>query len=337
MPPSLKIDVYAHILPRKYRDTLFRVAPPSQLQRKLIETAPPTVFDDDARFRQMDKYEGLMQVIVPCFTPMEETSTPEKTAYLIKTYNDEMAELVTKYPDRFAAAIAILQMNDMEAALTEADRAIRDLRLRGILMDTPVNDRPLDSPEFLPLYEKMAQHELPIWIHPRRTPDYADYRTEKRSLYEANLIYGWPYETTVAMHRLVYSGIMERYPGLKFITHHCGGMVPYLADRIICFYDRNEMGPRDEYKNKLKRSPLDYFRSFYNDTALYGSPAGLMCAYAFCGADHILFGTDMPWDNQNGDRFIGQTISAIRQMAISDDDKQKIFAGNARQLLRLPV
>ena len=148
-----------------------------------------------------------------------------------------MAELVLKYPDRFLAGVACLPMNDMDAALTETDRAITDLGLKGVLIYTPINDKPLDAPEFIPLYEKMCQYNLPILIHPMRNPDYPDYRTENASKYRVYNTFGWPYETTVAMTRIVFSGILEKYPNLKFVTHHCGGMVPYLAERIKQFYD----------------------------------------------------------------------------------------------------
>ena len=336
MPSSLKIDCYAHILPLRYKDTLFDLSPLSPNQKKNIETLP-TLFDMDYRFRQMDKYEGLMQVLTPSYPPLEDVGDREKAIYLARLYNDEMAELLLKYPDRFAAAVACLPMNEIDDAIEEMDRAIQELRFRGVLIYTPVYDKPLDAQEFAPLFDKMAQYNLPIWIHPKRSTEYADYKTEGRSLYEACRIYGWPYETTLAMHRLVFSGILERYPNLKFITHHCGGMVPYFADRISGFYDLHEMRGGEEYKIRLTKHPLEYFRSFYNDTALYGNPAALLCAYHFFGADHILFGTDTPHDSQHGDRYIRQTIDAIEQMAISDLDKKKIFEDNIKELLRLPV
>jgi aminocarboxymuconate-semialdehyde decarboxylase len=189
----------------------------------------------------------------------------------------------------------------------------------------------------MPLYEKMSQYNLPIWIHPMRTDDYADYKTENRSMYALAGVFGWPYETTIAMARLVFSGILEKYPGLKIITHHCGAMVPYFEQRITCTYDAYEMTGGERHKQGLTKALIEYFKMFYNDTALYGSTPGLMCAYAFFGADHMLFGTDMPFDNQFGERFTRQTISSIEQMDISDLEKKKIFEDNARRLLKLPV
>ena len=332
----MKIDIFPHVLPIKYKEALYRVAPPGFYIQNVIDSLP-TLFNLDYRFEIMDKYEGLMQVLTLSAPPVEMIADSEKAVDLAKLANDEMAELVLKYPSRFAAAVACLPMNNMEAALTEVDRVINDLKFRGVQLYTPINGRPLDSPEFVPLYEKMSQHNLPIWIHPQRAADHADYEAENRSRYMIFHIFGWPYETAAAMTRLVFSGILERYPNLKFITHHCGGMVPYLEQRMIGAYDHAEMLRGAKYKQGLSKAPIEYFKMFYYDTALYGSTAALMCGYAFCGADHMLFATDMPYDSELGDRYIRQTIQSIEQMDISEPEKRKIFEDNARSLLRLPA
>ena len=140
------------------------------------------------------------------------------------------------------------------------------------------------------------------------------------------------------MIRLVCSGILEKYPTLKFVTHHAGGTVPYLITRIGCLDEFNEMRMGYRYEQLLTKKVIDYLRMFHIDTAVYGHTPTLMCAYAFFGADHLLFGTDMPLgDSQRGFRITRQIIEAIEQMDIPDADKKKIFEDNARQLLRLPV
>jgi aminocarboxymuconate-semialdehyde decarboxylase len=246
-----------------------------------------------------------------------------------------MAELVLKYPDRFPAAVACLPMNDIDAALDEVDRAIKDLNFKGIQIYTPTADKPLDSPEFMPFYAKMSEYNLPIWMHPMRTPEYADYRTESQSKYGIYLLLGWPYETAVAMMRLVLSGVLEKYPNLKIITHHCGSMVPFFEQRLAGSMGRTNLRTGWDSQKKFSKEPIDYFKMFYNDTALCGSTPGLMCGYAFFGADHMLFGTDMPYDTEMGERNTRLTIKSIEQMDIPDSEKKKIFAGNARKLLRL--
>ena len=328
----MKIDIFPHILPKKYMEAL-----PNFPEKKSIIDVTPAISDLEFRFRIMDKYD-VMQVLTPAYPPIEDVADPAKAADLAKLANDELAELVTKYPDRFVGAVACLPMNNIDAALKEVDRAISELRLKGVLIYVPTNDKPPDSPEFMPLYEKMAQYNLPIWLHPRRSADYPDYRTTEKSMYSIYHVFGWPYETTAAMAHFVFGGIFDKFPNLKIITHHAGAMVPYFEQRIRCFYDKAEMNLGLEYLQGLTKAPIDYFKMFYNDTATSGSMPGLMCAYAFFGADHLLFGTDMPLgDSQRGFRITRQIIEAIEQMDIPDADKKKIFEDNARQLLRLPV
>lgn len=332
----LKVDIFTHILPPRYKETLFKVAP-SRLDIIDNISATPTVFDLEHRFRIMDKFEGLMQVLSIATPGVGEVADAAKAVDLAKLANDGLAELIVKYPDRFAAGIACLPLNNMDAALREVDRAISELKLSGVEVHTPVHDKPLDLPEFLPLYDKMSQYDLPIWIHPRRAQTYPDYRTEDKSMYRVFSVFGWPYETTVAMARLVFSGILERYPNLKFITHHCGGMVPYFRERVIGSYARIIQDLGDNVVRGLTKPHIEYFKMFYNDTAINGNTSALMCAYELFGADHLLFGTDMPFDIEYGERNLRQVTAAIERMDISDLEKEKIFAGNARKLLRLPI
>jgi len=231
-------------------------------------------------------------------------------------------------------------MNNIEAALKEADRAINELGFKGIYLHSNINGKPLDSPEFMPFFEKMAKYNLPIYIHPWRGDDFADYKTEKTSNYMIASIFGWPYETTAAMTRLIFSGILEKYPDLKVITHHCGGMVPYYEQRILQHYGFQDKTYQKEaaYLHELTKTPLEYYKMFYNDTAIHGNTPALMLAYHFWGADHLVFGADMPLgDYDLGVRSYRQTISAIEAMEITDDEKKQIFADNARSLLRIPA
>lgn len=328
---KLKIDAYAHIIPPKYKEAVEKVLPIS------FDSDAPAAYDLDTRFRIMDKYEPIVQVI-NLWPWLGTIAYSDKAVDLAKRGNDALAELVMKYPERFVSAIACLPMNNMDDMLRETDRAINDLRLRGVMLHTPINDKPLDSAEFMPLYEKMSRYNLPIFLHPVRNANYSDYKTEQISKYQIFSLFGWVYETTVAMTRLVFSGIFEKYPNLKFITHHCGAMVPYLEQRIIQFYDAHEMHYGDKYNLGMTKSPINYFKMFYNDTALYGNTPALMCAYAFFGAEHLLFGCDVPYgDSQLGFRNYRQTLNAIEEMDISESDKKKIYEDNARNLLNLPI
>ena len=333
----MKIDMFAHIIPPEYKEALFKHANHGFYSNRWdqVINQTPALFDIDNRLRIIDKYEGLRQVLTMASPAVEEVADPGKAAYLAKLANDEMAEIVAKYPDRFAAAIACLPMNNLEAALEETDRAIKELDFKGIQMFTPVAGKPLDSPEFLPVYEKMSEYDLPVWIHPARRRDIPDYPAEDHSKYYIYQMFGWPYETTVAMVRLVFSGVMDKFPAIKFITHHCGAMIPYFSERIVIGQDYAELHLKAKWKRALSKPPIDYFRMFYGDTALNGSTAGLMCGYAFLGAEHIVFATDFPYDDENGDRFTREVIRSVELMDIPDGHREMIFNKNAKRLLHI--
>jgi predicted TIM-barrel fold metal-dependent hydrolase len=328
----MKIDIFAHIVPLKYLEAVKRL---SLINPDYIDRTR-SLSDLDVRFRIMDKYAEYVQVIsIPGFHRII-AEGKEKTIELAQRANDDMAELIFHYPDRFVSAVACLPLNDMDAALKEAERAIVELRFRGIEI-WATNEKPLDSPEFFPLYEEMCRQNLPIWIHPMRMPSVPDYISEKESRYGINSVFGWVYETTSAMTRLVFGQVFQKFPDIKFITHHCGAMVPYLAGRIVSHYDNYEVIWRRGYNKGLTKHPIEYFRMFYNDTAVNGCTSALMCGYDFFGVDHLLFATDMPFDSQLGDVSIRETIRSINEMNISEFDMKKIFEGNARSLMRLPV
>ena len=187
----------------------------------------------------------------------------------------------------------------------------------------------------MPLYEMMAGFDLPIWIHPFRSVTAPDYPTEDQSYNQLFSIFGWPYDTTAAMARLIFVGVFEKFPNIKFITHHCGAMVPYLATRIMVHYNNGLQRLGADHFPGLTKHPIEYFRMFYADTALNGNPSALMCGYDFYGEDRLLFASDMPYDPENGAVAMGQTIDAIERMDIPEISKKKIYEDNARKLLHL--
>ncbi|HEV8307708.1 MAG TPA: amidohydrolase family protein [Methylomirabilota bacterium] len=334
----MKIDVFPHIFPRAFFDRMVQVAPADLYMQKRTRGVPVLV-DLDLRFRIMDRYEGYLQVLTLASPPIEALGGPEVAADLARLANDGMAEIVLKHPDRFPAFVASLPMNHPDAALREIDRAVGELGATGIQIFSNVNGRPLDEPAFQPIFERMAAHRLPIWIHPARPVTFADYPTEKRSKYDLWWAFGWPYETTIAMGRLVFSGLFDRHPELQIITHHLGGMAPYFEGRIL--HGLAQLGSRTDdpedgaVLQRLRRRPIDYFRMFYGDTAVFGARHAMECGLGFFGADRVLFGTDMPFDPEKGPGFIRDTIAAMEQMRATPEEKAKIYEGNARRMLRL--
>jgi predicted TIM-barrel fold metal-dependent hydrolase len=317
----MKIDIFAHILPKKYFEVLRKKVKGSVDFSQLSEWVllNRALSEMDIRLRLMDRYPGVLQVLALALPPLEVVLPASDAIELAKIANDEMAELVLKYPDIFVTAVACLPLNAIDAAIKEADRAITELKFKGVQIFSNINGEPLDEPKFRPLYERMVQHDLPIWIHPWNSPKSVQEWVKPPFMGAI----GWDFETSLAMLRLVHAGVFKDYPDIKFITHHCGGMIPICEQR---------------FKAILGTMSED-MRKFYNDTALYGNTAGLMCGYAFFGADHLLFGTDMPLGSTRlgGYGYTLETIHSIEQMDIPAPDKDKIFADNARQLLRITL
>ncbi len=334
----MKIDAVAHIIPPKYKEALAKRG-----DRRFhagrwdsVVDGTPALFDLDNRLRVIERHEGLRQVLTVASPALEEATAPADAVYLAQLANDETAELLKRYPDHFAAAVACLPVNDPDAMLREAARAIDELGFKGVQVFTPAAGKPIDGPEFLPLYEMMARYDLPVWLHPARNRSVPDYPgAEDHSKYYIYQMFGWPYETTAAMVRLVFSGVFDRYPGIKFITHHCGAMVPYFADRIVIGQDYAEKHLGAKWKRALKKPPIDYFHMFYGDTALNGNDAALRCGYEFFGAERVIFATDFPYDDEGGERFTRETIRSVEALNIPVAEKQMVFEGNIRRLLHL--
>jgi aminocarboxymuconate-semialdehyde decarboxylase len=342
----MKIDVFCHITPPKFLKALEKKIPP-HICKELPYTFLPSLVDLEMRFRIMDRYPDMRQVLTLTNPPIELLAEPALAVELSQIANDELAELVQKYPDRFVGAVASLPLNDVEASLRETDRAINDLHLRGIQIFSHIAGKPVSSPEFMPLYEKMANYDLPVWIHPffERPPggvakDQARSEGDRPATGKPDPAVAMErggfqlvFPSTTAMTRLVYSHVFDRFPNIKFITHHCGSAVPYFANRIQLNYDM--LKNRQGIDPGLKKPILDYYKMFYADTALHGNVPALMCGYHFFSADHLLFGTDMPFDGELGAWSVRMTVESMDHLEIPGSEKAKIYEKNAKDFLRL--
>jgi predicted TIM-barrel fold metal-dependent hydrolase len=313
---KVKIDIFSHIMTEKYLAVYRKKVPAIENE---IEVYTRPVVDLQMRLGLMDRFPDVLQMLTVAKVPLEKFVRPKDAAELARIANDELAELLVKYPNKFFGAAACLPMNNMEAVLEEVDRAIGKLGLQGVQIYSRIAGEPIDTPKFKPLFAKMAEYNLPIWLHPETNP----------ALDMDRGIYSWPYETTAAMLRLVQSGIFYEYPDLKFIVHHAGAMVPFFADRLKWFASATKLFQQ--------RDPKIYeqFKNFYVDTALYGNTSALQCAYDYYGADHILFGTDAPLGPRWG--MIEGTIRSIERMAIREEEKEKIFSGNAIEMFKMAL
>lgn len=328
------LDIYTHILPDAFAREMDRVSPGlGNIAARLRKVAP--LHDLPARFRAMDAAGvGYRQVVSLPNPPIEEFASGAVAQELARIANDGMAELCARHPDRFPAFVAAVSLDDVDEALREVERAVTQLGARGVQVFTNVTGRPLDRPEYRPVFAAMAEHDLPVWLHPARTAAMPDYAAEPRSRFEMWWCFGWPYETSVAMARLVFSGVFDRHPGLKVVTHHCGGMVPFYDGRIgpgLAVLGRRTSD--EDYSGilaGLRRPHLDYFRLFYADTAMFGGRSGLLSALDFFGPDHLVFATDAPLGP------IPETVAALDRLALSEAERAAVMGGTAERLLRQP-
>jgi predicted TIM-barrel fold metal-dependent hydrolase len=335
----VKIDIFNHLYPRRFFDEYIAGGAAGKDMGKRVSNIA-TIVDLDQRFRAMDEFGDFRQVLTLPSPALEILAGPERSPVMARAANDQLAELVRKYPDRFIAFAASLPMNNPDEALKEMERAVTQLGAKGIQIFSNVAGKPLDGPEYLPLFAEAARRDIVIWMHPARGADFADYKTEDRSQFEIWWTFGWPYETSVAMARLVFSGMFDRFPDLKIITHHMGGMIPYFEGRVGHGWD--QLGTRTSdvdyvsLRRSMKQRPIDYFRKFYADTALFGARAATRCGLEFFGVDKVVFASDMPFEPAPG-MYARETIQVIESLELTAAQKDQIYRGNAQRLLKLAL
>ena len=325
------VDIYCHIFPDAFFQKMNRIAPRlGNIGARL--RGVKKLFDLDERFREMDRFGDYREIISLPNPPIEDLATGPVGLELARIGNDAMADLCARHPQRFPSFVAAVSMTDVEGSVKEARRAVKDLGAAGIQIFTNIAGKPLDDGAFEPIFATMAELDQPIWLHPARTADMSDYAAEKKSRFEMWWCFGWPYETSVAMVRMVFNGLLDRYPKLKIVTHHLGGMIPYYDGRIGPGMQVLGSRTSDEDYSKvlpsLKRPHLDYLHDFYGDTALFGGGIhAVRCGLEFFGSDHVVFATDTPLGP------IAPTVEVIKRLEITESDRRKIFAGNAERLI----
>ena len=325
------VDIYCHIFPDAFFQEMNRIAPRlGNIGARL--RGVKKLFDLDERFREMDRFGDYREIISLPNPPIEDLATGPVGLELARIGNDAMAELCARHPQRFPSFVAAVSMTDVEGSVKEARRAVKELGAAGIQIFTNIAGKPLDDGAFEPIFATMAELDQPIWLHPARTADMSDYAAEKKSRFEMWWCFGWPYETSVAMVRMVFNGLLDRYPKLKIVTHHLGGMIPYYDGRIGPGMQVLGSRTSDEDYSKvlpsLKRPHLDYLHDFYGDTALFGGGIhAVRCGLEFFGSDHVVFATDTPLGP------IAPTVEVIKRLEITESDRRKIFAGNAERLI----
>jgi len=282
--------------------------------------------DPEVRLALMEKYNVDMQALSQT-APVIMGFNPEEAAEICRLSNEDNYALCKAYPKKFVN-ICMMSLQDVKSAMKELDRAVNELDCRAITLGSNQNGKGLDSEEFYPFYEKVIEYDLPIFIHAVNWEGYPLVETVQgwRNMF----VLGWIYDESTAMYRLVLSGTIDRFPEMKVVIHHMGGMFPYFRARI-------ELQIRVSLQHRLKKGKdiQEYWKNFYGDTAVDGNPSSYPCGLAFFGPDRLVFGTDAPFGAEEGEFFYREDLAGVRTMKIPDKDMQKILSGNAKKLLKI--
>jgi aminocarboxymuconate-semialdehyde decarboxylase len=263
--------------------------------------------------------EGVDTQVITLTTPGTHVESPAIAVRYARLVNDAFAAIVAERAPRFAA-LATLPLNDPTASLTEFRRAVEELHLPGAMLFSNVNGVALADQRFWPLYEAADAYGAVLHIHPT-----SPVGVEAMTDYWLMPLVGFLFDTTLAAAHLVFSGVAERFPRIKWILSHLGGAIPYLAERLDRGYQNFA-----ECRTHITRPPSEYLRNWYYDTVNF-DPHALRLAIEFAGAEHILAGSDYP--HQIGS--IPSMLTSIESLGRSAGETAAILGGNATKLYRL--
>lgn len=280
--------------------------------------------DPRVRINDMDEAEVDIQILGLDIPSVELIDAPEGVIWA-RRINDYFAEICQKYPGRLYAN-ATLPYQNVEAALEELDRAYKELGLKGIMLFSNINGKPIASPEFYPIYAKAEEYGLPIFLHPTAPLTLEILKAHRIPA----AVFGYIYDTTIAIMSLIWQGVLEKYPRLVIFHAHLGGLVPYMVGRIDnwwCSYP-------DELNLKLNKPPSEYYRSqVYTDTISHFLPA-MKCCLDFIGSEHICLGTDYGHRTKLKNAITRQK-ELVNKLGLSEEDTNKILGGNAAKIYKL--
>lgn len=322
----MRIDVHAHLFSKPYIDGLRRAfghdsSPAGQDAQRLIKwmSTDPRMTDVEGRLEEMEKWGIAMQVLS---VPFHGALVRDRSAAadLTDMANEMIVQPARAHPDRFRVLLT-LPLQFPELAVELLDSFAGEPKVVGAALMGTAGGRPLNDPEFMPVYAELERRGLPFLLHPISPPG-LDCMLE---LNLANVV-GFMFETTLAATRLVFGGVFERHPKLQMIFPHLGGLAPYLMGRIQWGYER--FPPCSE---NLSAPPETYFRRFYYDTVCRNVPA-LRMALSMFGIDHIVFGTDIPFRED-----IDSQLQDLEDLQLSDAERGAVDAGNAARLLGIDL
>jgi len=274
--------------------------------------------DIDFREKELEK-AGVDMQILTFTTPGTQIETPKRSEELARMVNDGFAKIMDEHRDRFTA-LATLPMNDPDASSVELERVFKDLGFGGVMVYSNINGVALSDQRFWPIYERANELDAVFYIHPNY-PVGVEAMTE----YWLMPLVGFTFDTTLAAAKLVFSGVAEKFPNIKWVLAHLGGAIPYLAERL----DRGYFAFK-ECRERISQPPSEYLRNFYYDSVNFDIKA-LKLAVDFAGVDHILAGSDYP--HQIGS--LKQMVESIKSLDVSEEEKAGMLGGNAKKLLEI--
>jgi aminocarboxymuconate-semialdehyde decarboxylase len=326
--PSRKLDLHTHYYPPIYFEKIrdlpseisFDKSPSGQTINKYRAArffgVTPPMTDVGKRLEDMDRV-GIDVEVISLSTPNVFFADAEHQAEIARMTNDAYADLIARYPARFKG-FASIPMDAPDAALKELHRAIDELKLNGVILLSNIGGKPLTSPEYRPFFAEANRLKLCILLHPMLPAN-----TEPFREYVLGPIVGFMFDTTLAVARMCFSGMLREFPDIRWIVGHLGGAVPYLMERM-------DNGWRDfpECREHIDELPSVYLKRLYYDTVNF-NPHMLQMVREMIGADRMVLGSDYP--HLLGS--IERAVSSIEGLDIPDDEKRQIFEGTALSIL----
>jgi aminocarboxymuconate-semialdehyde decarboxylase len=301
------IDCHAHLMPQSW----------------FHPKSPKSIFDLDALFREQDESGVDITVFGNNWIRSPDGADPLR---VVQEFNEHAAVLTTKHPKRVLGLACSVPFDDDEI-LKETERAIKHYKLKGIMINSSVNGEYLDSPRATPFFQLVSELDVPLFVHP---PKFT-IGNEKMEIFRLPEMLGRPFDTTLSLTRFIFAGGFEKFPKLKMVCAHVGGALPMLPGRYGFGYELRQddsFGPWQP--DVMTRPPASYMKQLYFDTVCYHPPA-VQCAIDTIGIDQVVFGSDSPPVPIP----LVRAVDTVRKLKISEDDKQKVFGGNAAKLLGL--
>jgi aminocarboxymuconate-semialdehyde decarboxylase len=301
------IDCHAHLMPQSWYDA----------------KSPRSIFDLDGLFKQQDEAGVDITVFGNNWIRSPAGADPLR---VVREFNEHAAELTAKHPKRLLGLACSVPFDD-DQILKETERAIKQYKLRGIMINSSVNGEYLDSPRATPFFQLVSDLDVPLFVHP---PKFT-IGNEKMEMFRLPEMLGRPFDTTLSLTRFIFTGGFERFPKLKMVCAHVGGALPMLPGRYGFGYElRNDMSFGPWEPDVMTRPPATYLKQLYFDTVCYHAPA-VQCAIDTIGVEHVVFGSDSPPVPLP----LKRAVEVVHALKVPEEDRRKILGGNAAKLLGL--